>query len=435
MQVNEIERSKDGNVSYKVSLPGEKVDEALERVYKDLVKRINIPGFRKGKIPKKVLEVRVGKEYFEEEAKKILVEESYYDAFRQINDKVLNQNLDNVELEVGKGFSYVIKLETVPEIEVSSEHYKNIEVKFTPEEYTEEKYQKALEGFLSGHGKTEDVTEDRALEDGDIAVINFVGKIDDKPFENGSAENYSLKLGSKSFIDNFEEQLVGMKPGDKKEISVKFPENYQEEKLAGKPAKFDVEVIKIQQNKLPEINEEFLKKIKYDSKQALEDDYRKKTKETVERNNKIGIENKILEKILEKVEVDVPKSMVEFLVDRKISEFEHNIKSYFPNLTLSDYLKATNVSEDDLREKHREQAKDQAKIELLLKNIARVEKIAVKDEDINSKIEEMASKMNQDSAKIRKSLELSDNIKLLEEEILLEKTVEFLKENADIKPE
>ncbi|MGM0606969.1 MAG: trigger factor [Candidatus Muiribacteriota bacterium] len=432
MQVKEIERNNDGNVSYKVTLPSEKVDNAIERVYKDLVKRVNIPGFRKGKVPKKVLEVRVGKEYFEEEAKKMLLEESFYDAFKNIDDKVLKQDLDDLELEVGKGFSYVIKLETVPDVDISEETYKNLNIELEKEEYTEEKYKKNLEEFLEKHGTKEEV-KDRGLKEGDNAVINFLGKIDGEPFEGGKADNYNLKIGSGSFIDNFEEQLEGMKPEDKKTVKVTFPKSYQQEKLAGKEAEFDVELLKIEAVKLPEIDEELLKKINYKTEEELKEDFVNKTKEQVEKNNKIQLENKIIDKIISNLDLTPPDSMINYIVDTKINEFEQNMKKYFPNLTLDDYLKATNSDRGALKKNYEESAGKQALIELVMKNIARIEGIQVENDDIDVKLKEVAQNMKQDAQKIKESLKASGNLSLVKEEILMEKTIDFIKNAADIK--
>jgi len=434
MQVDEMERSSEGKVVYKITLPGKKVDEAIERVYKDLVKRVNIPGFRKGKVPKKVLEVRVGKEYFQEEAKKILVEESYYEAFKKIEDKALSQEIDNLELTVGKDFTYEIKLDTIPEVEIKSDAYKGLKVNFTPEEFTDEKVEKALEELRKKHAEQEE-KKDGKIEKGDIAVIDFLGKIDGTPFEGGEGKDYSLEIGSRTFIDNFEDQLIGMKVGDKKDVKATFPKDYREEKLAGKEATFEVEIRMIKEMKLPEVDEEFLKKVNYKTEEEMKKDLEKKTREMVENNNKFGLENKLVDAAVEAAKIEAPEKMVEHFIDRQIEDIEQNMKKYFPHMTINDYLKAINTTMENLRDQQRDKAKKQAQAEFVLKNIARIENIEATREDIKNHVEKMAEGMNQKPDKLMEVIEMQGNMKLVKEEVQLQKTVDFLKENADIRSE
>ena len=434
MQVNEMERNSEGKVVYKITLPSNKVDEAIERVYKDLVKRVNIPGFRKGKVPKKVLEVRVGKEYFQEEAKKILVEESYYEAFKKIEDKALSQEIDNLELTVGKDFTYEIKLDTIPEVDIKSESYKGLKIKFTPEAFSDDKVEKAIEDLKKRHAEQEE-KKDGAIEKGDVAIIDFLGKVDGTPFEGGEGKDYSLEIGSKTFIDNFEDQLIGMKVGDKKDVKATFPEDYREEKLAGKEATFEVEIKMIKEMKLPEIDEDFLKKVNYKTEEEMKKDLEKKTKDMVENNNKVGLENKLVDAAVEKAGIEAPDNMVEYLIDKQIEEIEQNMKKYFPHMTINDYLKAINTTMENLRDQQRDKAKKQAQAEFVLKNIARIEKIEANEDDVKTHIEKMAQGMNQKPDKLMEVIEMQGNMKFVKEEVQLQKTVDFLKENADIKPE
>ncbi|MCK9225017.1 MAG: trigger factor [Candidatus Muirbacterium halophilum] len=432
MQINEIERNgKEGKVSYKVTLPVKKVDEAIERVYKDLMKRISIPGFRKGKVPKKVLEVRVGKEYFEEETKRILVEESYYDAVKNIDVKTLDQHVDDVELKQGEDFSYIIKVDTVPEQEIDSSKYKGIKIEFKEEVFSDEKVQKNIESFYKTHATYEE-NNDSAIEDTDVVGLDFLGKVDGVAFEGGESKDYSLTIGSGSFIDNFEQQLIGMKVGNKKEVHVKFPDDYREGKLAGKPAVFDVEIKSIKKVVMPEINEEFLKKVGFDSEQAIKEEYIKKTKDNIEKNNKANLDGNIIEAVVKNVEPKVPETMVQFFIDRHVQEFEQNIKRYFPNISMEDYLKATQTDMENLRENYRNSATKQAEVDFLLKNIARQENIIINDEDRELKFDKMASMMNQDKERLKEVIIKQGNLPMVDEEILLEKTLEFLKNNADI---
>ncbi|PLX20050.1 MAG: trigger factor [Candidatus Muiribacterium halophilum] len=426
MQVNEMERNSEGKVVYKITLPSKKVDEAIERVYKDLVKIVNIPGFRKGKVPKKVLEVRVGKEYFQEEAKKILVEESYYEAFKKIEDKALSQEIDNLDLTVGKDFTYEIKLETIPEVDIKSESYKGLEIKFTPEAFSDDKVEKAIEDLRKRHAE-QDEKKDGAIEKGDVAIIDFLGKVDGTPFEGGEGKDYSLEIGSKTFIDNFEDQLIGLKVGDKKDVKATFPEDYREEKLAGKEATFEVEIKMIKEMKLPEINEEFLKKVNYKTEEEMKKDLEKKTKEMVENNNKVGLENKLVDAAVENSKIEAPEKMVEYLIDKQIEEIEQNMKKYFPHMTINDYLKAINTTMENLRDQQRDKAKKQAQAEFVLKNIARIEKIEATEEDVKGHIEKMAEGMNQKPDKLMEVIEMQGNMKFVKEEVQLQKTVDFLK--------
>ncbi|MFW5781770.1 MAG: trigger factor [Candidatus Muiribacteriaceae bacterium] len=435
MQVKELERKgAEGTVKYGISLPSQKVDEALERVYRDLVKRVNIPGFRKGKVPRKVLEVRVGKEYFNEEAKRILLEESYYDAVREIDEKTLDHMVDNVELEVGKGFSYEIDAHIVPEIEIDEKDYKGLEVEFTEEKYTDEKADEAIEGFLRKEATNEDAP-DSEVQDKDIAVIDFLGKIDGEPFEGGKAEDYSLNIGSGSFIDNFEEQLIGSKVGDELEVKVTFPEDYGNKEYAGKDAVFDVKVKNIKKVTLPEINEEFLKKHDFESEEALREDFVKKTREGLEEKNKRILENRLFDALCEKIDSRPSEKMVDFLIEQKIDEFKNNIKRYFPNLSFEDYLKATQTDLNTMKENYREESERQAKVELLLKNVARKENIEVSDEEVEKKIADMAEKMGHDVKRLTEVIRMQGSMSAVRDEIAMDKTIELLKQNADIKEE
>ncbi|MFC5542233.1 trigger factor [Ureibacillus sp. FSL K6-3587] len=421
---------KDGNTGVlTIEVPAEKVNKALDQAFQKIVKQINVPGFRKGKVPRNIFEKRFGVEALYQDALEILVPEEYSKAVDETGifpvDYPEIGELDGFEKD--KDFTFTAKVTVKPEPKLGE--YKGLEVKKLSTEVTDEEVEEQIQNLLNRKAEFE-IKEDEPIVEGDIAVIDFEGFIGDEAFEGGKGEDYSLEIGSGQFIPGFEDQLVGVKAGETKDVQVTFPEEYHAEELAGKDATFKVTVKEVKTKVLPELNDEFAKEA--DPEVESVDELRNKIKERLAEQKKNEAEStlrdELVEKAAENAEMDIPEAMIHNEIHRMIDEFAQRLQMQGMSLDL--YYQFSGQTEKDLHEQFKEDAETRVRISLTLEAIAKAENIEVTQEDIDKELEKMAEQFKMDKEQIITAL--GGSTEILENDIRTQKTVEFLVENAKI---
>lgn len=413
-----------------VEVEAEKLNEGLDAAFKKVVTQVNVPGFRKGKMPRQMFEKRFGVESLYQEAIDFLLPEAYSNAIDEAGIEPIDRPEISVEqIEKGKTFIFKATVQVKPEVKLGE--YKGLEIEDFVTEVNDEEVEAEIKQLQERHAEIA-VKEEGAAENGDTVVIDFAGYVNDEAFEGGTAENYSLELGSGSFIPGFEEQLIGLAAGEEKEVEVTFPEEYHAAELAGKPAVFKVKLHEIKTKQLPELDDEFAKDVD-DEVETLEA-LKEKIKNRLDNDKKHQAEhqkqNSVVEKAAANVEVDLPEVMVDNEVDRMVNEFGQRLQMQGMNLEL--YFQFSGQDEVSLREQMREEAKQRVLGNLTLEAIANAENIEASEEDINAELEKMAGMYNMSVEDIIKALGGNDGIKA---DLRLRKTVEFLVENSVTKAE
>ncbi len=417
-------------VALEVTVEEEKVDEALDKAYRKIVGKVEVPGFRKGKVPRKILEARFGSEVLYEDALEFLVPEAYEKAIQDSEIEPIDQpDLDIKQMEAGKPLIFEAKVEVKPEVELGE--YKGIEIEQIEPEISEEEVDNYLKEMQQNHSRLV-VVEEGEIQEGDIAVIDFTGYIDGEAFEGGTAENYSLEIGSETFIPGFEEQLIGCKVGEEKEVKVTFPEEYQKEELAGKEAVFKVKVNEIKRKEIPPLDDDFAKEVSdFDTLEELRQDALNKLKEKAEKESRHELEDKIIQKVTENSQVEAPEVMVEKELNRILSEFTQQLR--MQGLSLEQFCQLTNKTEESIKEESRSDAEQRVTGNLVLEAIINQEGITPSEDEMEEKINKMAKQYQQEPEQIREYLEAQGYLSNLEKEITLRKVIDFLVEEANIK--
>ncbi|MBO8137237.1 MAG: trigger factor [Desulfotomaculum sp.] len=423
------EKLEKNEVRLEIEVEAEKFTQAVNRAAKKLSNRVNIPGFRKGKAPKILVERYVGKDVLYQEAIEDIFPSAYRQAVDETNISPISQpEVENIDAEEGKPLVFKLKVGVKPEVKLGK--YKGFDIKKQPVEVTEEDVQKELEAMQNHHAKLVTV-EDGEIENGDTAVIDFTGYVDGEEFEGGKAENYSLVVGSGTFIPGFEEQLVGMKPGEEKDVNVTFPEDYHVENLAGKEAVFKVKLNSIKRKELAPLDDEFAKDVsEFDTLEELKADLMNKLKEGKERMAEQAVNREVVDKAVENAEVEVPKAMVDKRLDEMIQNMESRLRTQ--GLSLEQYLQYTNSSVEELREKMRDDAEIEVRRELVLEQIAKEEGLTVSEEEVDAEIEMVAPQFNQDPKQFKFTLESMGNLDVIKEDILRRKVIKHLVDEANI---
>ena len=423
-----IEKTENKNeVKLEFTIEAEKFDEAIMKVYQKSARYFNIPGFRKGKAPFNIVERMYGDEIFYEDAFNELVPSIYE---KEIEDNkieaVSKPEINIVKMKKGEDLVFTAVVQTKPEVKLGK--YKGIELKKVEYPVTDEDVEHEL-AHVQEHNARIITVEDRPVQDKDIAVIDFQGFVDGKAFEGGKAEKHELEIGSKTFIPGFEDQVIGMKVGEEKDIKVKFPEDYFSKDLAGKDATFKVKLHEIKEKQLPALDDEFAKDVsEFDTLK----DYKTSIKEKKQAQNddraKHETENLAIEAVSNETKIDIPSGMIETEIDAMIRDLEQQLS--YQGINLDQYLKIMNKTRKEVEENYKEQAEKNVKSRLILEAIIKEEKIESTDEEINAKIKEMATNYG------RKEEELSKNEALKEyiaNTIKTEKAIELIIKNAKIK--
>ena len=420
-----VEKTENANeVKLEITIEAEKFENAMKKVYFQNAKYFNIPGFRKGKAPMNIVEKYYGAQIFYEDAFNEVATEAYDEALAENKiEAVSRPEVDIIQMEKGKDVIFTAVVQTKPEVELGK--YKGVEI--TKVDYpVEDKDVEHELGHMQEHNSRLVTVEDRALEKGDISTIDFEGFVDGIAFEGGKAEGHELEIGSGSFIPGFEDQLVGMKIDEEKEINVKFPEEYFSKELAGKDAVFKVKLHSIKKKELPELDDEFAKDVsEFDTLAELKASIKEKLEKSNAQRAKYETEEAAMKAVCEDAKLDIPTGMIELEVDNMMKDFEQRLS--YQGLNMEQYLKMIGRTEEEMRKEYEPQATEAIKSRLVLEAIINAEKIEASEEEINAKMEEMANNYG------KKVEELSGNENLkkyLNDGIKSEKALEFIVENA-----
>ncbi len=404
-----------------------KFDEAIQTVYRKNMKYFNIPGFRKGKAPMHIVEKFYGEEIFYEDAFNEVVGPVFEKELTENKiEAVSKPDIDIVQIGKGKELIFTAVVQTKPEVTV--EKYKGIEIPKIEYNVSDEDINHELLHMQEKNSRLVTV-EDRAVENGDITVIDFEGFVDGVAFEGGKAENHELTIGSHSFIEGFEDQIIGMKIDEEKEINVKFPDEYFSKELAGKDATFKVKLHQIKKKELPELDDEFAKDAsEFDTLEELKNSIKTKLEEENASKAKYETEEAAIKAVCDNTEVDIPSGMVETEIDNMAREIEGRLA--YQGLKLDDYLKMIGKTMEDFRKEYEEQATRSVKSRLVLEAVAKDAKVEVTEKEIEDKIKEMAEKYGKKEEEIKENEQLKNYI---EENLKTDKVIAILVENAKIK--
>lgn len=407
-----------------VEVSAEKVNQGLDAAFKKVVKQVNVPGFRKGKMPRGLFEKRFGIESLYQDALDILLPEAYGDAIDEIGiEPVDRPKIDVEQIEKGKELIFKATVTVKPEVQLGE--YKGLEVEPFDTNVTDEDVTKELEGLQKRYAELV-VKEDGKAENGDTVVIDFEGSVDGEAFEGGQADNYSLELGSGSFIPGFEDQLVGVSTGDSKDVEVTFPEDYHAAELAGKIAVFKVTVHEIKAKELPALDDDFAKDVddEVESLDQLKEKTTTRLKEQKEHEAEHHLRDSVVEKAAENAEIDIPQVMIDNEVNRMLQEFDQRLQMQGMNLQL--YYQYSGQDENALREQMKEEAGKRVRVSLTLEAIAKVENLEATEEDVKAELDKMAEMYKMTVKDIIKSLGSDEGVK---SDLRLQKAVDFLVEN------
>ncbi|MEH7332680.1 trigger factor [Neobacillus drentensis] len=407
-----------------VEVSAEQVSKGLDEAFQKVVKQVNVPGFRKGKMPRGMFEKRFGVESLYQDALDILLPEAYGNAIDETGIEPIDRpDIDIEQMEKGKELIFKATVQVKPEVTLGE--YKGLEVEELDTNVTDEDVQKELETLQNRHAELV-VKEDTAAENGDTVVIDFEGFVDGEAFEGGKAENHSLELGSGSFIPGFEEQLVGVKAGESKDVEVSFPEEYHAAELAGKPATFKVTVHEIKGKELPVLDDEFAKDVddEVETLDALKEKIKTRLEDSKKHEAEHNLRDTLVEKAAENAQVEVPEVMVSNEVNRMLQEFEQRLQMQGMNLEL--YFQFSGQDENALREQMKEEAATRVKVNLTLEAIAKAENLEASDEDVNAELDKMAGMYNMSIDAIKQALGGVEGIK---GELKFKKAIDFLVEN------
>lgn len=388
-----------------IEVDGETFMKTVNAVYKKEVKNINIPGFRKGKAPRAMIEKMYGKGVFYEDAINELYPSALEFAIAEAGLEVVKDKPD-VEIEKADSEALVIKTKLTVEPEVTIENYMGIAVKPVSTEVTDEDIEAEIKKVRQRNSRLVEVT-DRPAQNEDTVVIDFKGIKDGEPFEGGTAENYNLTLGSGAFIPGFEDAVVGHSVGEEFTIDVTFPEEYQVEELKGQPVQFEIKLHKIQTRELPEFNEDFVKDVsEFDTIDAYKADIKEKLAEDKKKNAESDKERQVADKLAELMQAEVPEVMYENQVDNLVDEFAMNLR--MQGIDLKTYMEYTGLTDDVLHQTYYDRAVSQVKVRLALKKIAKLENIEVTDEDVENKYQELADNYKVEVDKVKEVFPVKD---------------------------
>ena len=424
-----LEKTENANeVKFEITVEATKFEDAMKKVYFKSAKYFNIPGFRKGKAPMQIVEKYYGPEIFYEDAFNEVAQEALEEAVEENKlDVVSRPEVDVKQMEKGKDLIFTVVMQTKPEAEVSK--YKGIEIKKVEYNVTDEDVEHELH-HMQEHNSRLISVEDRAVESGDTTTIDFEGSVDGVPFEGGKAENYDLEIGSNTFIPGFEDQIIGMKIDEEKDVKVKFPEEYFSKELAGKDAVFKVKLHEIKKKELPELDDEFAKDVsEFDTLKELKADIKAKQEKQNEEKAKYETQDAVIKALCEKTKVEIPSGMVEMEVENMLKDFEQRLA--YQGLNLAQYFKMMGKTEEEVKKEYEPQAIEGIKSRLALEAVIKAEKIEATDKEVEDKMKEMAKNYGKENDE---EFLKNENVKnYIKQGLESEKAIDFLVKNAKIK--
>ncbi len=423
VQVETLEKSM---AKLTIEVSAEEFETALDKAYKKNKNKISLPGFRKGKAPRAMIEKMYGTGVFYEDAANDLIPGAYESAAKESELEIVAQpSIDVTQIEKGKPFIFTATVAVKPEVTLGD--YKGIEVEKKTAEVTDEELQAEIDKVRESNSRMITV-EDRAVQDGDITTIDFEGFVDGEPFEGGKGENYPLTIGSHSFIDNFEEQLIGKNIGEETEVNVTFPEQYQAEELQGKPAVFKVTIKEIKVKELPELDDDFAQDVsEFDTVDEYKEDLKKKLLENKEAALKREKEEDVVGKIIENATMEIPDPMVDTQVRQMVQEFSQRIQSH--GLSLQQYMQFTGMTPESLTNELQPQALKRIQSRLVLEAVVAAENIETSDEDLEKELEKMAEMYQMEADKL-KELVGEEEKKQIALDLAVQKAVELVVDAA-----
>lgn len=423
VQVEKLEKSM---AKLTIEASAEDFEAAIDKAYKKNRSKIAMPGFRKGKAPRKMIEKMYGAGIFYEDAANAIIPDAYADAAKESGLEIVAQpEIDVVQIESGKPFIFTATVAVKPEVTLGE--YKGIEVEKKTAEVTDEDINAEIDRVRENNSRMITV-DDRATQDGDTVIIDFDGYVDGEQFEGGKAEDYSLVLGSHTFIDNFEDQLVGKNIGDDVEVNVTFPDQYQAEELQGKPAVFKVKVKEIKVKELPEVDDEFAQDVSdFDTLAEYKEDLKKKLLESAEAAISREKEEAVITKIIENAQMDIPEPMVDTQTRQMMQEFAQRIQSQ--GLSLEQYMQFTGLTPQKMIEDLKPQALKRIQSRLVLEAVVAAENIEATEEEVQKEIENMASMYQMEADKL-KDLMGEEEKKQISLDVAVQKAVDLVVEAA-----
>lgn len=420
---SKLEKIEKNTATLEIEVSEEQFEKGIQKAYKKNVGRFNIPGFRKGKAPRVIIERYYGEGVFYEDAINEVCPEAYQAAVDQHKlHPVDRPEIDIVQLEKGKPFIFKAIVTVKPEVVLGD--YKGIRVEKKEYPVTDEDVDKELENMRNANARMVAV-EGRPAKKDDMVIIDYKGFVGEEQFEGGTAENQPLVLGSGHFIEGFEDQLIGAKAGDSVEVKVTFPEDYHAEHLAGKEAVFKVDVKEIKEKELPDLDDEFAKDVsEFETLEDLKKDIRKKLEERAAHRAKHETEDEVIKKVTELSEIDIPEVMIEKQIDSMVRDFE--LQLMYQGLKLEGYLDYYNKSMEEFRDGLRDEATERVRTQLTLEKVSQVEGVTASEEELDKELEEMAKRYKmEDIEKFRKSMG-EDELNYIRESIIIRKTVDLL---------
>ena len=416
------------DATLKITLPAEEVNKGFKKAVAKIAGQVNIPGFRKGKAPRNIIEMHYGKEAVKQEAFELVANQCYTEVLEQ--EKLIPVSDPKVEdsvFEENKDMELTIKVTLKPEVKLGD--YKELHVEKEAVEVTDEAVEEQVQGLRSRHAKMVEAEEDAVIEKGDFAIIDFAGTVDGEPFSGGEGKGYPLEVGSNSFIPGFEDQLVGLKKGDSTDVDVTFPEEYFVKELAGKQAIFKVNVQDVKRKELPELTDEYVA-ANSDCKtvEELRASYKERMQKAAENNAQIAYEKALIDLAVANAEFEVPEIMIEDRVTQMIDEMRMSLEAR--KLTLEQYMQYSGIDMKQLRERQHDAAVENVKTDLVLDAIAKAENIQVSMEDVDSELSAIASQHGATLEDVKKIIKSNGTMGLLLANILRRKAAHVIIDSA-----
>ena len=430
----QIEKLEKNMVKLTIETEAEVLEKAIERAYRKNRSRMSIPGFRKGKAPRNMIEKLYGAGIFYEDAANDIIPDAYEKAVEESGLEIVSRpEVDVLQIEKGKPFIFTAEVAVKPEVTLGE--YKGVEVPCEKASVSEEEVARELENAREQNSRLVTLPEDTPAENGDQAVIDYEGFVDGVAFEGGKGENYPLTLGSHSFIDTFEDQLVGRRAGEEIEVNVTFPEGYQAAELAGKPAMFRVNIKEIKRKELPELDDDFAQDVsEFDTLQEYREDVTKKLTERKEQAVRRDKENAVVERIVENAQMEIPDPMVDSQVRQMAEEFARNLQ--YQGMQLEQYLQYTGMNTNSFLESLCPQAVKRIQTRLALEAVVKAESIEPSQEDLDEEIQKMASMYQMEVEKVKELLQGEDQMEGLKMDVAVQKAIDLVTDAAiEVEPQ
>ncbi len=427
----EVEEVDKHTVVVTIEVSADQIAGPISKTYREIAKKVRIPGFRKGKAPKPIIDQMVGRDVVLDEAANDIIPDVYTEAVKAAGVvPVTMPEIDVVQIKIDEPFIFTAKVQVKPEAKLGS--LDDLEVEQVEPPSLSEGVKTEIER-LRNKFATLEVAKSRQSRNGDFVLIDYEGFIADKPFEGGRGSDYMLELGSSTFIPGFEEQLLDLKPGASKDVKLTFPSDYQSESLAGAEAVFKVEIKEIKTRKLPKVDDEFaMSASKFDTLKELKDDLKEKVKEKQEKEQKSALREAALEKMVDLAEVELPDGMLQRRMEQMVGSFANQVEQT-QGIKFSEWLSQTGMTPQAFQDNYKEEASRNLKTELTLEAVARDFELDATEEEITKEIERLAEGSDKDPEELRKEIEERDGNEFLQERLSMDKAIEFLADSAKVK--